>query len=492
MSNSRSPQLLGCLAASLSLFTPTLSANAQAQEVPEAAQGAHAEAEAEAQGPEAAAPKPDPQAEALRKLGCAATASLEHAGLLYAVCGEDSAWVLAPREGEAPGVRAVHQLRGESHSLFVQADKVWVASTQQSAQPLAELPLAPVTSSITLEAKPVTSGPVLPALPTEGVVLEVKDGVATISLGSAHGLRLGDGVEIHAFEEPAQPEDPLASSTPTRGTVWVGQVSALSENRSRVTLSFGADLEPGMMVRKSSLRFSARRMAPERFPGLVIVEGSVRPFLPTRNRGFAAQGDVAVTYLFDIDAYLRAELRPAGFMVSKSPETPTYAAAYVSAGYDQTYLGIGLGVGALYMRDAQVNADYYYDANYNAHRLPSDNGTWFSVQQSVRLGARDGMHATLSTALRLESERWRFAWVAADVQVPIGPRSWVSVRGSGSGEPGFFFAEAGFRRLVRGNGGAGSLFLRPAAGVAGIAEPSENDYSVGPMVALHVEARLAL
>jgi hypothetical protein len=185
------------------------------------------------------------------------------------------------------------------------------------------------------------------------------------------------------------------------------------------------------------------------------------------------------------------ELRPLGLLVGKD-NSPSYAGAYASAGYDQTYFSLGLGVGVLYSQRTVQHDGYSDDGGYHSSPPTFEGQTQFSVLQQVRLGARDGLHFAASSAVKLRGDTWEFGWFEGLVQFPLGARTWGVLRGSGSPEPSYFFTEVGFRRLVRGNGGPGSVFVRPTAGVAGIVSQrssSGEDLAIGPLIGLHVEGR---
>lgn len=329
-------------------------------------------------------------------------------------------------------------------------------------------------------------------MPTrEGVVISSLDQEVTLSIGKRQGLKLGERVEVYTTKTDAL-DASLEGDAMRDESVLVGTITAVSDSRARITVGFGERVDPGMKARATNRPRSEKRMAPERIGDQLLLEGSVRPFLPVDKVAFAAQGDVAATYLPTIDAYARVELRPLGLLVGKG-NSPSYAGAYASAGYDQTYFSLGLGVGLLYSERTIHYNNGYYDSQAQVYRQSSpsttEDQTQFSVLQHVRLGARDGLHFAATTAVKLRGDAWEFGWFEGLVQMPIGSRSWGVLRGSGSPEPSYFFAEFGFRRLVRGNGGPGSLFLRPTAGVAGIMSPRSD--AIGPLIGFHVEGRFA-
>lgn len=406
----------------------------------------------------------------------------------YSVCGENSVWVLTLSADREVQVQTKHRIQGKVRALFLQADEVWVASSHESAQPLRDTAVEVLTMSVAGPASaPLQQGVGISAEAEDGVVTQVRNQEVTVSLGKAQGLKLGDRVAIYTTK--AVPLDEGLQNESTREEiVLVGTVTAISDSRARVAAGFGEMAEPGMRARVTSQARTVSRLAPERIGDQLVLEGSVRPFLPIDNLAFAMQGDLAATYLPAMDAYAKVELKPLGLFLG-SDNTAGYAGAYASAGYDQTYFSLGLGVGMLYSQRLLEDYDSYYDES----PARTEGQTLFSVLQSVRLGARDGLHFSVSTALAIQDDRWTFGWIECQGQLPVGSRSWVVVHGSGSPEPGYFYTEFGFRRMVRGNGGPGSLFLRPSAGVAGMENNKAlyDSLSMGPMIALHVEGRLA-
>jgi len=415
--------------------------------------------------------------QALAKMGCPASSLVARADRYYAACGESGVWILSLTSLGELRLEAKHRVAGKVRSLFVQSDEVWVAFTQDSAQPLRDTALEALV--VTSESGPVQGSVAVQTPSSEGVVLSARDQQVTISIGKKDGLKLGERVEVYTTRTNTV-DDGLGSEATREETVLVGTITALSESRSRIAAGLGEMAAEGMKARPTSRPRSANRLAPERIGSQLLVEGSVRPFLPVDKLAFAAQADASATYLPAFDAYASVDFRPLGLLVGKN-NSPSYAGAYASAGYDQTYFSLGLGVGVLHSQ---------HEIEDGSPPIFVDQ-TQFSVLQQVRLGARDGLHFAASTAVKLRGDSWEFGWFEGLVQFPLGSRTWGVLRGSGSSEPSYFFTEFGFRRLVRGNGGPGSLFLRPTAGVAGIVSQSSEwgDLAIGPLIGLHVEGR---
>jgi hypothetical protein len=114
----------------------------------------------------------------------------------------------------------------------------------------------------------------------------------------------------------------------------------------------------------------------------------------------------------------------------------------------------------------------------------------FSFKQSARLGARDGLHLQVDTSFALADREWHFAYTEGSGQIPLGARTWL-ILAAGGGEVGRFVHGAlGLRRLVRGNGGHGSLFVKPCVGVVGVERADSTTLDLGPSVGVHLEWRL--
>jgi hypothetical protein len=171
----------------------------------------------------------------------------------------------------------------------------------------------------------------------------------------------------------------------------------------------------------------------------------------------------------------------------------------VSAGYDQRYIGIGLGAGILYHRDFVETGDTADGQTRLGAAVPR-----FQFAQLLRAGARDGLHLSVKTAFALASERWRVASVVVAGQVPVAARFALTPRIVVAPGPGIFLAEIGVRILAHGDGGHGSLFVRPVAGISGTYDADHGGWDsfggdnanaldamlYGPMLGVDVEFRL--
>ena len=357
---------------------------------------------------------------------------------------------------------------------------------QQAPPPSGPLPpQSPVgpEGSIPPEAVP----PAEPPLPSAvGKVIEVNDQLVTISLGAGDGLQIGSHV---AFLDAG--EDDVQWMRGAETTV-VGTVTNLAEDRARVTIGMFEHVRVGGRAQVTAARLSESRVAPPRPDGTLLFELGVRPFLPLKRVSVGAFADLALTYLPQLPMFVRAEVSPLGGRIGAGGDAGV-AGGSVTFGYDQRFVAIGLGAGTVLFR--RFVADDSGDVGQLGSAVPR-----FVFLQQGRIGSRDGLHLQATSAFALVDESWQLGWLRLSGQFRVGARGWVSPRFMIGPRAGLFSAEAGVRILARGDGGSGSLFVRPLAGFAGTFDPEDNrlyrdDVGIdgmlfGPMVGLDVEWRL--
>jgi hypothetical protein len=459
-----------CLA---SLWLCSALAEAQAFPIPPAPPPAATSVPAES----AATAAPAMQAEFAR-LGCRAESVVELGHVYYAACANAAVWA---GESDAQGVLHISEMRTTGapvRVLYVRGDALWVETSDELARPFARLP--PAAPSVQTPPPSAASKPA-----RVGQVVQVNTDRLTITLGKQDGLQVGDHIEV--FVAPTSAEDREFDLPAER--VLVGQVVAVSDARARVAMGLCEDAREGMSARYTYDPLSASSNSPPRTPGLLLIEGALRPFLPLKPVSFGALGDLAVTYLANIPMYLRLELRPIGGRIGSDHGDGVFA-GFASVGYDHTYFSLGIGVGTLYQSKFGEIATSPGDTEHLR-----DTRFALGTLLNVRLGSRDGVNATLTTTFALRSNEWEFGFIDLTGQAPVGSRSWLTGGLGGGAGVGYLYVELGFRRLIMGNGAGGSLFIRPTVGVAGIDQrrpgSDSGNFAAGPMVGLHVEGRLA-
>lgn len=224
-------------------------------------------------------------------------------------------------------------------------------------------------------------------------------------------------------------------------------------------------------------------VAPRRLGALLVVEGSLRPFLPIGALAGAALAELSASYYAERAFYARVRAFPLGGRVGRGRDVGVLG-AIAEAGYDHALFSVGLGAGAVRRGDG-----YASFSRDGIERWERDESVALAVVQAARLGALDGLSLRVTNAFLLDDARWRFGFLDASMQVPAGRRTWVGVAGGGGAQSGFFYAELSLRRLVRGDRGRGSLFVRPSVGLSGIDTRDSAGWSPGPMVGMHLEWR---
>ena len=321
-----------------------------------------------------------------------------------------------------------------------------------------------------------------------GEVISIDGETATISLGAEDGLTL----DAHIAFLEAERSDDWHSAEPT----VVGRVINLAEDRALVRLGILEDVSVGATVQVTLAKLTASRFAPPKTPAHLLFGAGFRPFLPLQRVSIGAAVDLSLTYLPDLPLFLTAEITPLAGRIGKGPDAGA-AAGGVTFGYEHRLFSIGLGIGvASYRRYLIDDDDDWVTDGHLGRAVPR-----FAFGQQLRLGARDGVHVHVSSSFALTDEVWRLAWLRATGQVRLGSGAWISPRLMAAPQMGFFSMEAGLRILARGNGGVGSLFVRPCAGVAGtydarknheLEEPGPGLEAMlwGPMIGVDLEWRL--
>jgi len=426
--------------------------------------------------PPAAADVAEAPASALMPASCALDATLSHGEQLLVPCGElgvidavrDAAGQLVPRITYAVPGRAV--------GLFLRNGQVWVELLRNEAMPLGALAQAAPAVRATPLGAPTQAAAAPDSAPEpapQGRVVARHDRELTVSLGRPE-LALGDHVELYE-------RTPAPGGGERETSLAVGQVVEVSKGAARLELGLSEEVPQSALARPSTRALTRSLVAPPRIGGLTVLEGGIRPFLPTESLGIGVLADLAVTYLAERPFYARVELQPVGGILSARSDAGLFT-GYALLGYDQQYFAVGMGVGlVLARRNGWATADEEH----------ADVGTTFSVKQAARLGARDGLHLRVDNSFVLGAKAWHFAYVQVGLQLPLGTRTWLTLDGAG-GEAGRFLRyDIGLRRILLGNGGAGSLFVRPSVGVAGVVRDDfAGTLDVGPMVGVHLEWRM--
>ncbi|MEM1349000.1 MAG: hypothetical protein AAGI01_10615 [Myxococcota bacterium] len=391
------------------------------------------------------------------KLPCGDAASLLRDGQdLFVACAA-SLLQVSRRDPEAPEISGVLPLGARPIAIERVDGELLVWTSKQVVEPVPVEPLgAPTSSARTPEPEAAVSGGADEVSARRqraaGEVRGVEGRFAVISLGRADDVLVGDPVEFYVREETKD----AGLVERALGTAWVYAASA---DRATVELDINQRVSRGALVRRVDRKRQVGDTPVRRAAGVTEVGVLARPFLSLGDLGVGVRGAARVVHRFDAPWSLSAHLSPAQLGVSRRGASVGGDLSALIA-YDADLVSFGLGVGLA------------LDTNASDPSAPAP----VHVAQSFRIGQRDGSHirhvlrlSTASSSMGVGGgQSVAFTGVDVDAQVMASARTWVLAAGGGSVLPGSVYGELGVKRLVRGNGLEGSLFLSLMLGGAGV------------------------
>lgn len=420
---------------------------------------------------------------------CPATVLAQAPERLLLGCPGGKVVVLCLHGDAAPTECGTLQAGGEIAGFFQAGDRWWVEVRRSEARPLAELgaasgeagasavALTPVAGTARPAAPPAAAAAQPPAAlaaaaaaagrPVEGSVIESQSGRVVIDLGSGQGLRRGERVGFYREHEVDLGGGMKSTEEELLG---VGEVSAVSEGRSQVQLGLNERIPAGTRARRTSARVTENRYVPPRMDGIWELGFMARPFIAVGSFGFGTVSDALISLRRPDHTRLQLLLAPAGVGYADEGNVLSVAGNVV-ASYDTQLFEIGLGVGwsAVNRQLLTKTADAASESGAGAIEAKIDRvESGMSIVQLARLGATDGLQATVLNTFLLYEDTFHYGGTLGQLQLPVSRRSWLLVRGGG-GTAGYGFGEVGLRWLARGNGDRGSLFLTVTAGGAALA-----------------------
>jgi len=315
-----------------------------------------------------------------------------------------------------------------------------------------------LVTSVT-DAQPDAPPPAAPVTTRLGHVESVDKRELVLDLGT------NDGVERQSFVEIATRE----------GSVVVQVVSALPES-SRTQLPLGVVIEEGAAVRVTAAAPTVTRSLPERASYFGLDTRIFGFPSVSENSGGGVLADVRLRYRAALPIALELRVSPIGF---GSGDFTTIGVGHGELGlsYDDRVFGFGVTLGATVTEVAE-------DGGFGAYR------TSFGVSTGVtfRAGARDGLYVEIGVSYGYTPNGFQWVYSRFDGAIPVGSGFWMVVSASG-GYTRHGMGTVGFRGLVRGSGGPGSLFLTGYFGGVGIFRPGVFESYSGPLLGLGFEAR---
>jgi hypothetical protein len=383
-------------------------------------------------------------------IGCTPNVTFSANGLLYFAC--DDGTYGAANKGAIVGKSRID---GRVQGFFQHNDRVWIEVARIEARPATLEPFTPAAPRdprlmpIDIAAPPAPSERTPPPAKGSswiGEVVGVGRGEVMVGLDAGARVPVGSSVELISFEQVDLGD---GERTSMEHVLAVGVVSAVSKGRAQVRLGINERVPEGARARKTITRPTGERVAPPRVGGTWELGFVARPFLPLDTLGIGMVSELELALRFDGPFSVHALVAPLGVGIAKEADVVPLAGSVIAA-YDIRVFEIGFGFGGSMVNDAPSN---------------SGRGSGFTVDQMIRLGARDGLALIARNSFVLFNEEFEWGATQGLFQIPIFEDSWLLGRG-GAGLAGYGFGEAGLRFLLRGNGDAGSLFLTATLGGA--------------------------
>jgi hypothetical protein len=322
--------------------------------------------------------------------------------------------------------------------------------------------------------------------PAEGTVVAAKDGVVVIQGGTKDGFALGRNVAIYSHTRISE-KDKLAreAGMKTPGLlVAVVRLERVEEDRSLAAYGRGDDPKPGDRVVVTDESTTASLSGPRTIPFEWRLGLAIRPFLGVGTTGypFGMLTDVSVGYyLQDLPFRVEVGLVPIGFVVGGDvPYNPINFEATV-AFYSQ-FFEVGLGGGF---------ASSIVPASPLGPQALVTEGT---IDQSLRIGALDGVNFTWNSAIGFGTNSFELSSLRMQLNFPVATRLTLGFEG-GAG-PAYAYGDVVLRTYLGGMGGPGTFILSGGIGGAGAIDTtnsgmfSSTTSAAGPSLVLELEVRL--
>ncbi len=435
-----------------------------------------------------------------------AVAIFQHRDTLYVALGRQGAMVF-----DISSPKTVHAVQtisagAEEVTGFALVDGgVWMRMVSTKIVPLAGPGNAPAASgngasagkqgeAVAADAAPAKKSPTPISRPIS--ILKVENGQATLDVGSADGVQIGDQFSVFRSVTMRGAKQEAFAGTELAAVV---EVIAVNEHRCLVSLWRGDRVTAADTVEQKTKDHHRSMVFPRHLTDLGQLSVTLRPILNVDGPiGFGALNNLSVSY-WGKHYFVGLVLDPVAFAVTDGGNMGLMNGA-VEAGFNSRAFAIGVGAGV---------------------HVARFNSPGFATTQTVRLGAKDGLNWEARNTFFLrrrteynwdnysgrytpsEEEVLGFEWggLSNQLNIPLGSRLTLFFGGGGSSE--WFYGEGGVHAWLRGNGDRGSIGLSAAAGAAGLfaSNYDNNDYyydnnddeinisAIGPMIALSMDWR---
>ncbi len=430
------------------------------------------------------------------------------AGRLYVALGELGVAVFeVTEEGALKGPRVIPVSHGRVTGFVELEGELWMRVDSTTAVKLkgAEVP---GTQVVPFVAPPPGSGtapsstappPKKADAPERSIVpidiVGVYPGKVRLGAGSNQGLEVGDLLAVYRSEQVAQLGEEAFEGRVQVATVMV---EAVSDSSAIALIWRGDRLSRGDSVLPLKNKDKPSKIYPRHLTNIGEAEVVFRPIIKVGgDQGFGALCDVTVAW-WGKHYFVDLRMQPLGFGWVDDGKIVTNS-LLAEAGYNSRAFAVGMGVGM-----ASVNGDMDAMLEYSfASVSGADEGgeteappPWeqrtqhgFALSQTVRLGAKDGLHLSINNLLVYHEDNFDYygeepqsgfiyAGTTGKLTIPIALRTSWFMEGGG-GLMGYGFGATGVSTWLRGNGDAGSIGLSVSAGFAGLWGVRRREYDSG-------------
>lgn len=329
-------------------------------------------------------------------------------------------------------VTARRQVNGEVTEFFEHEGAVWTRITMEGAE--LAVPGRIVASGSTLaRLVPPTDDGREDLVAPHGVVSQVEGRDVVVELADGFNLKPGERMTLW---RSLGGDELLSGEAPV-----VGKVVRAHQGRALIRLGMNEVVEVGFEAHATEEPETASRRRPPRAFDLWDMRAVIRPVLSSGPMGGGVGGEFEVGRRTEHFRY-GVHITPLSLFGARNEETLFSGSGYIFGALDQPLFAVGMGIGA-----ATVNDTDGYSA--------SGSGT--SLVQSLRVGAVDGAYLESRMEAVVFRSEILFGYFQLTGQLPVADDMWVVARGGG-GRLGYGFGEVVVRRLLWGNGGAGSAF----------------------------------
>lgn len=323
-------------------------------------------------------------------------------------------------------------------------------------------------------------------------VVDVAVGRVVLDAGRDAGFVPGARVAIHASRLVPRPdlEHGGVHRVPSGEVTAVLRIEAADAHRSMAVLGRGDVAVVGDTAELTGAPLSEHLLFPARSPFTWRTGFEVRPFIgvdtgsgtpATKSAGFMVTA-YGVWYAPALPLSVRLDLGPAGFGFG-GIDRHRPGEASVTVAFESDFVAVGVGGGMMW---GIAGPCFTPPAGGKAS---CEVNTGPTVNQTLRLGAVDGLSFTWRSSVLSQADRFVFGLGSGTFAAPLTRTLtlWTRV---GAGEAGWFAADLGMRSYLFGVGAKGTIVITAGLGYASLFDGPSGEVVGGPALTFGMEWRL--